>query len=568
MIDLSAFDLEKLLVPDWAKSDAPKDRQRLEQLGERPDRGGFREGGRPQRGAGGSGGPRGPRPNQGGGSGPARGPRRDQPAGRRDDRPSTGRGPGGPGGPREQRGPAGSGRPAQNRDAGPRRPERPAPLPKVEIKGWELDMIPDHAGVESMIRQIRETARTFPLFELGRMVIKKNDRYTLAFRRLKHIAGPEQFWHCGADNSLWLSQEEAVQHVLRRHLNTFYKSEQVTIDPPKGNFSGVAVCGLSGVVLGPPNVHDYQLKLRKLYTERFSRMPFDFYRTKIQIVKDEATLEKWKAEQSVRTEYLPVDAEEPRFTSLEEVEKHFIATKSAEVIKAVEADVTPSVRFEQLGSSKLRASAAAFLESQRRFPLSAGTGLGREFTGAGLYIFKAHGNVTYVTLVRPRYLDRQSAVLSDGITRILDFLEQHPKTTSAQLVQALSGITAAAAPKTPAAPAEGAKETAAEPAKEQPAAVSPEAHAAATAVVSDLSWLLHQGHVIDFVDVGLELARKPKPKPVAPAKAEGAAPAAVTEAAVEETAEAPEADPIVEETAVVADPVAPAPVEAPKDETV
>jgi hypothetical protein len=534
MIDLSAFDLEKMLVPGWAKSDAPQqDRQRLEQLGDRPDRP-SREGGRPPRRdqAG-----RGPRSDQGGGR-PPRGPRRDQPpgpggpradrpaAGRRDDRPARG--------PREQRG--GGPRPDRKNEGGPRRFDRPAPLPKVEIKGWEPDLIPDHAGAESMIRQIRETARTFPLFELGRMVMRKNDRYLIFFRRLKHIAGPEQFWKCGADGSLWLSREEAVQHVLRRHLETYYRAEQVAVDPPKGNFSGVAVCGLSGVVLGPPNMHDFQLKLRKLYAERFSRMPFDFYRTKVQVVKDEAALEKWKAGQSVRTEYLPAGADEPRLASIEEVEKHFNETKSAEAVTAVEGDATPGVRFEQLGSSKLRAAAAAFLEAQRRFPLAAGTALGREFTAAGLYIFKSHGNVTYVTLVRPRFLDRQSAVLSDGVTRILDYLEKNPKTTSAGLVQALSGI------KEHAATADGAA----------PVTPTPEEHAAATAVVSDLAWLLHQGHVLDFVDAGLELARKPKPKPEAPAKAEdAAAPAAATETAVEA------AEPVAETPAVEASASAP-----------
>jgi hypothetical protein len=33
------------------------------------------------------------------------------------------------------------------------------------------------------------------------------------------------------------------------------------------------------------------------------------------------------------------------------------------------------------------------------------------------------------------------------------------------------------------------------------------------AVAGDLSWLIHQGHVIDYARRGLEAVRKPKPKP-------------------------------------------------------
>jgi hypothetical protein len=56
------------------------------------------------------------------------------------------------------------------------------------------------------------------------------------------------------------------------------------------------------------------------------------------------------------------------------------------------------------------------------------------------------------------------------------------------------------------------------------------------AVVSDLHWLIHQGHVIEFANGILETAKKPLPRPPRPEKkkadaaapAEGATPEAAT----------------------------------------
>ena len=67
-----------------------------------------------------------------------------------------------------------------------------------------------------------------------------------------------------------MSEAQAVRHVLSRHLEKFYRREQIQVEPPKGAYSFIAVCGMSDTILGPPNYHDYQTRLRKLHAERFS----------------------------------------------------------------------------------------------------------------------------------------------------------------------------------------------------------------------------------------------------------------------------------------------------------
>ncbi|MGH7977423.1 MAG: hypothetical protein ACREC8_12280, partial [Limisphaerales bacterium] len=39
-----------------------------------------------------------------------------------------------------------------------------------------------------------------------------------------------------------------------------------------------------------------------------------------------------------------------------------------------------------------------------------------------------------------------------------------------------------------------------------------------TALIADLHWLIHQGHILEFADGRLETAKKPLPKPLKPEK--------------------------------------------------
>jgi len=154
--------------------------------------------------------------------------------------------------------------------------------------------MPDEKGVDSLVKQIKMTGRAYPLFDIGKLILQKPERQQVRFDVIKKddkILQP--LFVCLLDDSLWISEQEVVNHVLDKHFDTFYKAERTATEPPKGVFTFVAQCGMSGVVLGPPNYHDYQNKLHKLHQERFARMPFDMYKSRVKIVRDEEVVKKW-----------------------------------------------------------------------------------------------------------------------------------------------------------------------------------------------------------------------------------------------------------------------------------
>lgn len=416
-----------------------------------------------------------------------------------------------PGGPRPSGPGPGSGSGPGNRHGGPQRPpfrpSRPEPsAPPIELN---VTLTPEDKGVESLARQIRLTGRAYPLFDIAFLILKKPDRYTVRLNVIKKPDGqPAQpLFLCDLDETLWLSEQEAVEHVLNKHFATFYQTEKTPADPPKGTYTFVAQCGMSGTILGPPNYHDYQNKIRRLHAERYSRMPFEAYKARIKIVRDEPIVKKWLEDQSWKTEFIGINVPEPvRLGSREQVEKHFRETHLPNVIKSVEFHTLNGATAQALPCRPLQNLIRRSWEEQMRFPLKVVNILSQQFASHGLQFFKVQKTVTHVAVARPRYLDLEVTPVSDGIKRIVDFIRNTPLCSRRKILEAL----APGVPLQPAAAPDSAPDANATP-------PTPEA----AAVVSDLHWLIHQGHVIEFANGLIELAKKPiikppKPQPPAP----------------------------------------------------
>jgi len=408
------------------------------------------------------------------------------------------------------------------------RPEPPPPLPEISVT-----FLPGENGVESLARQIKMTGRCYPLFQIAQLVLEKPERYSvqLAVKKKSDGSIAQQLFVCALDDTPWLSEDEAVAHVLKNHFATFYQAERTATEPPKGTYTFVAQCGLSGAILGPPNYHDYQNQLRKLHAERFSRMPFDVFKSRVKIVKDEAVVKKWIEEQSSKTEYTVLNVPEPlKLATLEEVEKHFRATHKETIIKSVESLVIAGVPSRTLRSRGLQQLIRAEWEQQKYFPLTVATRLSQQFASHGLQFFKVNKTVTHVAVARPQFLDLATTPVSESIKRIVEFINAHPKCTRRKLIESL-------APSPTTIEVKPDEQKSAEPTAEQ------------TAIIADLHWLVHQGHVLEFADGKLDTAKKPLPKPPKPEKKKDK-PAVEGEAAVA-TETAPQAEVAVEPSAEI-----------------
>jgi hypothetical protein len=441
------------------------------------------------------------------------------------------------------------------------------PLPDVNVT-----VAPEDKGSESLAKQIRSSGRAYPLFDIARIILAKPERQTLTFSVKKNAEGKpvQPLFVCALDDTLWLSAEEAVNFVLSRHFATFYQADRIQIEPPKGTYTFVAQCGISGVILGPPNHHDYQNQLARLHRERFSRMPFDMFKSRVRIVRDEEVVKKWVEDQSWKTEFICLNMPEPlRLASRDDVTAHFRQTHMATIIREVESHPVSGAAVRSMPCEPLRRLARLAVEDQQHFPLQIATTLSQIFASHHLQFFKVNRSITHVCIARPRFLDLEADPVSDGIRKIVEFINSHPRCNRRVLIESLAPTPKPEATEArPAAPVETpAGDASAQPAAEAPAPAAPtpkpttseEPTPDQTAIIADLHWLIHEGHVIEFANGALETAKKPLPKPPKPAKP-AKADTAPTEAAPAATG-ADTAPPAVEE-APAGEPASQSPVSA------
>ena len=489
------LDLDSAFLPSWAQ-ESPEINRYANYEGERGNRRFNSDRRGPGRSGGGGDRPRGNR-SEGGRSGGG-----NRPGG--GDRGPQGRGPG-----QGQRSDQRRGRPPYER-------REEVPMPEVNLR-----IVPDDRGVDSLAKQIRMTGRAYPLFDIARLVLQKDDRYQIEFTTKKNPDGTvaQPMFTCALDDTVWLSEEDAVAHTLDRHLATFYEITKTPTDPPKGTYTFVAQCGMSGIILGPPNYHDYQNKLHQLHKERFSRMAFENFKSRVKIVRDEEVVKKWIDEQSFKTEYVVLNVPEPlTLASFDAVQKHFRETHLPEMIKSVDIHVVTGDKSRRVGSRELQRFVFRSVDDQKRFPLKLVTALSHKFSTRGLHFFKVKKSIVHVAVARPHFLDIDATPVSDGVRKIVEYVNEHSRCSVKELVDFLAPTAeeAKAEPETvkPAesvTPADTA--SAAEGAALEKPPVRHEPTAAQKAVLADLHWLVHEGHVIEFASGELETAKKPHPKP-------------------------------------------------------
>jgi hypothetical protein len=226
----------------------------------------------------------------------------------------------------------------------------------------------------------------------------------------------------------------------------------------------------------------------------------------VKIVRDEEVVKKWVDDQSWKTEYVCLNLPEAlRLDGMAAVEKHFRETHKDNILKPVDTHTLNGAAARALRSSALSRLVRSVWEDQRRFPLQIATVLSQQFAGHGLQFFKVNKTVTHVSVARPHYLDLAATPVSEGIKHIVDYINAHPKCNRRGLIEALAPSPVPAVVE----PVSGEAQPAVTP---EGAQATPEQ----TVVISDLHWLVHEGHVIEFANGLLETAKKPLPKPAKP----------------------------------------------------
>lgn len=365
------------------------------------------------------------------------------------DRPNTSGGAGRPP-PREPRG--------ERVTSEPRREFAPRPE-RIELP-VEIKFLPEQQWLASIVRQIHHSKRAYPLMDLASLFLADPKGHLV---KIEILPGSGEFkLYQGKRSKMVATSRDALVHqLLDDHMDDFFVKEEIEVEPPTGVFPCIAKVG--DLLVGPPNHHSYTARLQEIYTSRFSGIPFERFKEKVQTVRDEELIAKWKLECSKKTVYRLKDAPEGEvkdFTFAQAEE--YIRTQIAEAeIEEVPRAVLPSSLARKIKDYNLIRMVREVWERESRFPLSVSFALRAAFRHLHLQTFKAGKNINFVTSVKPDPIKPEKAV--EHIRLVLEYLAEHPGSTRDQLVEGL-----------------------------RPGAD------AAREILNPLRWLIEKGHIIEF----------------------------------------------------------------------
>jgi hypothetical protein len=378
---------------------------------------------------------------------------------RRDDRD---RGPRSGGGSRDG---GGDRRPPQGRgNYEDRRSSPPQNQEAYPEEGVRVTIEPDPQAVHLIGKEVHQVARVYPLFDVAKILLAEKSRVRAVFEAHESHAP----LICGKlEESVFLSREEAIRHLWNSDLrNDLIEEEVIDVEPPTGNFQVIARCGVSGEWLGPVNFHSYQANLRRLHRERFAKMPFEIYSSKVRTERGEEAVNAWLETMKKKTRWRIKGEDDDAWMDDRAAAERAVAERCFDKAFAETrvADVSGAVPIKNLSPSLLTSLKIAGSHA-RSHPAILIPAVCRAVEAEHLPVFKRQGKL-HTGPARPHPL-AADAILAERPAKMVTWIRENGPAK-------LEGLWQSVLPEGSTAP--------------------PADYAA------DLFWLLHQGHILLFTD--------------------------------------------------------------------
>ena len=320
--------------------------------------------------------------------------------------------------------------------------EEPAPPAFVVSTGF----FPDDAKFELLGDAMKKSLITYELFSIAQLILDKEDRLSIVIKPANAEKSPETLLSISVPDSVpFLTEAEAVSHVMARHLDKFFDTVEVEVEAPKGVFQMVAKCPQTGIILGAPTHHNYQKALREHHSRHCPNVPFERFKAGLEMIREQETIDAWVKSMSRRNEYAPKDRKEGEPERLESIDaaRGFLLAfrKDATVISRNQVRF-PGRLLAEMPPGPLRDCVRYALELQRQFPLDTANGIRGRLRKEGFHLYKKGSKgITYACGVRRKCRDPQ-ATFSDSMQKIFDSLDKTSGQQSKDVVLSIGGETA------------------------------------------------------------------------------------------------------------------------------
>jgi hypothetical protein len=300
----------------------------------------------------------------------------------------------------------------------------------------EITLLPNQKHLASVVRQVHQSHRAYPLMDLANLLIKDTNACRVKLEVVK--TEPEfSLFQCSLSGFVAVDESAVQSHRVRHHLDQLFDVVIEEQDPPKGSFPGVSRCTKTGTLIGPPNHHSYAPAVEQWHASHFPDQPLERCKAWLEVVKDEEVVEAWKVAFSKQERFRLKTEPEGALMTRRQAEQYMAHHTDHAAVKSRKVVVSLALILES-GDDVLASMINRALVKERRFPLNLSHAMRAAFRHMKLHLFKV-GKINYVTAIKPNKLDESG--VSEEVLQVLGVLKNKPGCSREELLHALrSGV--------------------------------------------------------------------------------------------------------------------------------
>ena len=322
----------------------------------------------------------------------------------------------------------------------PRFEERPRPL------ACEVKVLPETKALGTIIRKLQGDAHAYKLKDLAyffldnpqsvllKITPKASESPNAPTPKHPNVQTPkppnvQTFFQCKACGFASTREEDVLAHALAAHLGDYYDAKEIECEPPKGNFNCVAKCGLSGVLLGPPNIHEFNATVREMVRTRYPEMSEEQYRAHIEMVRDADAIEEWRKGATKKTVFFAkgqAEVEGAAQLTREQAEGEFRRTILPSLLERPKSLMITADVAQKSPVKPLVWAVNDAIQAERRAPAAMCFALRGAFHHRKLHFFRANDarGPEFVTGVEYKPFDAAHAI--PELARAATFVAENP----------------------------------------------------------------------------------------------------------------------------------------------
>ena len=372
----------------------------------------------------------------------------------------------------------------------------------------DVQIFPEDAPFAKLSDIIKESKRTYQLFDVAQLILEKRERMVILAKNLPDSDNIVKPLFCAQPLNIPFEDEQSAKDAsLEYYFNEMFETQQIEAEAPKGSFTVVNKCSITGDFLGAPNWHKYNEYVREYHKTKFAKMPFNEFLEKVESVKGEENINAWLEQMKTRTVYKLKNAEgedaELVFETTDSAKTYIAQKKADELVKVYEQVRMNASNIDKMPFGRIRRNIEEAIRKEKRFPIATANNMRGKLRRCGFAVYKRGSKgFAFVSLIKRKFLF-EGETLSENPQKIFDFILLNSGIKMADAPYKFLGLEVPTSETKP----EGEQEA------ETPSTLTDEQKEQFNSFFSELSWLISEGYVVEYSDTTLQAnPYLPKPK--------------------------------------------------------